>query len=136
MLKLKSRWNELGDNQYTSRACVLESRLDQLADGQYDEPNAKRLAHRMSKHRKALTAFLWDKDLEGTNNIAERAIRPAVVARKISGGSRSGNGADAFAVVASLLRTAGQQGQDILATIKAMLVAAWETANPAVVPRE
>lgn len=136
MLKLKSRWDELGDKQYTSRACALESRLDQLADGQYDEPNAKRLAHRMSKHRKALTAFLWDKDLEGTNNIAERAIRPAVVARKISGGSRSDKGADAFAVVASLLRTAGQQGQDILATIKAMLVAAWETANPAVVPKK
>jgi hypothetical protein len=135
MLKLKDRWDKLGDNPYTSRICALESRLDQLADGQYDEPNAKRLAHRMGKHRKALTAFLWDKDLEGTNNIAERAIRPAVVARKISGGSRSDHGADAFAVLASLLRTAGQRGKSLLATIKAMLVAAWETSNPAVVPR-
>ena len=52
---------------------------------------------RMRKHRKELTAFLWDKDLAGTNNLAERAIRPAVVARKISGGSRSKKGADAFA---------------------------------------
>lgn len=89
----------------------------------------------MRKHRKELTAFLWDKDLEGTNNLAERAIRPAVVARKISGGSRSKKGAAAFATLASLLRTAGQQGKNVLATIKAMLVAAWATANPAVVPR-
>jgi transposase len=89
----------------------------------------------MRKHRKELTAFLWDKDLDGTNNAAERAIRPAVVARKISGGSRSKNGADAWAKLASLLRTAGQQGKSVLATIKAMLIAAWETGNPALVPK-
>lgn len=89
----------------------------------------------MRKHRKELTAFLWDKDLGGTNNRAERAIRPAVVARKISGGSRSERGAGAFATLAALLRTAGRQGKNILATIKAMPVAAWETGNTAVAPR-
>jgi hypothetical protein len=140
MLRLKNRWDELSDERYTSAACRLESRLDELvaantADTAEQEPNVRRLARRMRKHRKELTAFLWDKDLEGTNNLAERAIRPAVVARKISGGSRSKKGADAFAKLASLLRTAGQQGKNILATIKAMLIAAWETGNPAVVPR-
>jgi hypothetical protein len=152
MLRLKRQWDELSDEQYTARVCRLESRLDALvaahaghagragkgskaADPADPEPNVRRLARRMRKHRNELTAFLWDKDLEGTNNLAERAIRPAVVARKISGGSRSKQGADAFATLASLLRTAGQQGKNILATIKAMLVAAWETGNPAVVPR-
>jgi regulator of replication initiation timing len=152
MLRLKKRWDELSDERYTSGVCRLESSLDELiaahagragkgskaADAAKTgnvEPNARRLARRMRRHRKELTAFLWDKDLEGTNNLAERAIRPAVVARKISGGSRSKKGADAFAKLASLLRTAGQQGKNTLATIKAMLVAAWETGNPAVVPR-
>ena len=150
MLRLKDRWDELGDESYTSRVRALESRLDALvaahagpagkgskaADAKAAdvEPNARRLARRMRKHRKELTAFLWDKDLEGTNNLAEWAIRPAVVARKISGGSRSKKGADAFAKLASLLRTAGQQGKNILATIKALLTAAWETGNPTVVP--
>jgi transposase len=151
MLRLKSRWDELSDERYTSAVCRLESRLDAViaahagpagkgsraadAEAADAEPNARRLARRMRRHRNELTAFLWDKDLEGTNNLAERAIRPAVVARKISGGSRSKGGADAFAKLASLLRTAGQQGKDILATIKALLIAAWETGNPAVVPR-
>ena len=67
-------------------------------------------------------------------DVAERAIRPVVVARKISGGSRSDNGAHAFATLASLLRTAGQQGQNLLGTIKSLLVAAWSAGNPAVVP--
>lgn len=134
MLLLKSRWDKMSDERYTSRVCRLEARLDQLADASYDEPNEKRIAKRMGKHRKELTAFLWEKELDGTNNAAERAIRPAVVARKISGGSRSEKGADAFAKLASLLRTASQQGKNLLGTIKGMLMAAWETGNPAVAP--
>jgi hypothetical protein len=134
MLLLKRRWDQLSDEQYTPRVCRLEARLDALAGATYDEPNAKRLARRLLRHKSELTEFLWQKDLQGTNNLAERALRPAVVARKISGGSRSRNGADAFARLASLLRTAGQQGNNILATIKSMLVAAWETENPALVP--
>jgi hypothetical protein len=90
----------------------------------------------MRKFKKELTAFLWEKDLQGSNNIAERAIRPAVVARKISGGSRSADGADAFATLASLLKTAGQQGKQMVATIKSLLMAAWQTGNPAVVPEQ
>jgi transposase len=136
MLLLKSRWEQLGDERYTSRACRLETRLDRLADGSYAEPNEQRIAKRMGKHRQELTAFLWEKELDGTNNAAERALRPAVVARKISGGSRSDNGASAFAKLASLLRTAAQQGKNLLATIKAKILAAWDEGNPAVVPRE
>jgi transposase len=130
LLRLKSRWDELDDNTYTSRACALEDKLDRLLQSSYDEPNAKRLAKRMRKYRKELTAFLWDKDLDGTNNAAERALRPAVIARKISGGSRSDNGAEAWATLASLMRSAGQQGLRVLDTIKAMLTAAWASEKP------
>jgi hypothetical protein len=131
-LLLKGRWNPLSDERYTLRVCRLEDRLDQLADADYDEPNAKRIGKRMRKFKKELTAFLLDKNLEGTNNIAERAIRPLVVARKITGGSRSEKGADAFATLASLLRTADQQGKNTLATIKSLLIAAGTAGNPAV----
>jgi transposase len=130
MLRLKSRWDQLEDAKYTSRGRVLESQLDELVDVSYGEPNAKRLARRMKKHQKELTAFLWDKELDGTNNAAERAIRPAVVARKISGGSRSKTGANAWAKLASLMRSAGQQGQRVLDTIRAMLTAAWACEKP------
>ena len=36
------------------------------------------------------------------NNIAERAVRPGVIARKISGGSLSWKGADAQAILMSV----------------------------------
>jgi len=47
------------------------------------------------------------------------------VVRKITGGSRSDSGAKAFAVLASIVRTARQQGRDVLAMIKSLLQSAW-----------
>lgn len=134
MLRLKKQCNDPSEPGYVQRGRRLEKKLEELAGADYEEPNAQRLAKRMRKHQKELTAFLWDKDLEGTNNAAERAIRPAVVARKISGGSRSANGAQAWATLSSLVRTAGQQGKNLLDTIKSMLTAAWASDKPPTMP--
>jgi len=123
--RLKSRWDRLDDNRYTSRACRLETRLDQLLAAEYHRPDEQRIAKRMRRNRGELTAFLWERELDGTNNAAERALRPAVVARKISGGSRSQNGADAWAKLASLMRTADQQGRNVLAVVKQLLIEHW-----------
>ncbi len=134
MLLLKSQWDELDDKPYDLRAKRLEARLDELAHAHYDEANAVRLAKRLRRHQKELTPFLWEKHLDGTNNAAERALRPAVVARKISGGSRSKAGADAWATVASLVRTARQQGKNLLESVKSMLVSAWASKKPPTMP--
>jgi transposase len=125
MLALKRKWEQLSDATYTRRACRIEDRLERLARGQYDEPDAARLAKRLLKHRTELTRFLWDKALDGTNNAAERALRPAVVMRKITGGSRSPEGAAAWAKLASLMRSAGQQGKGVLETVKQLLMEHW-----------
>jgi hypothetical protein len=125
MLALKRKWDGLTDECYTRRACRIEDRLERLAKGAYDEPHAARLAKRLLRHRAELTRFLWERDLDGTNNAAERALRPAVVMRKVTGGSRSPAGAEAWARLASLMRTASQQGRNVLETVKQLLVEHW-----------
>jgi transposase len=50
--------------------------------------------------------------VQATNWRAEQAIRPAVVTRKVWGGNRTWAGADAWQVLASVLRTASQQDRD------------------------
>ncbi len=67
--------------------------------------------------------------MDGTNNAAERALRPAVVMRKITGGSRSASGAHAWAILTSVMRTAEQQGRDVVETIKTLLRASWAGQN-------
>jgi transposase len=54
--------------------------------------------------------FLYKPEVEPTNNRAERALRPAVIARKISHCSKNERGAYAFAAFASVARTAVKQG--------------------------
>ena len=53
-----------------------------------------------------LLRFLLQTGVEPTNNRAERILRPAVIARKVSHCSKNQRGADAFAAFASLLQTA------------------------------
>lgn len=130
MLSLKRRWAQLSDQRYTSRALRLETRLEQLANTPCAEPQSKRLAKRLRRYRKELTEFLWDQHLDGTNNAAERALRPAVVSRKISGGSRSDNGATAWARLATLMRTADQQGKNVLEVIRKLLIETWAGQIP------
>lgn len=124
-LRLKKRWDELPDAQYEMKASRLEDRLDALARAEPGPADAKRLCKRLRRHRPELTRFLWDRDLDGTNNAAERALRPAVVMRKITGGSRSQAGATAWAKLASLVRTADQRGLGVYDATKKLVMDYW-----------
>ena len=54
--------------------------------------------------------FLRNPAVEPTNNRAERAVRPAVIARKLSHGSKNDRGAEAFAAFTSVIQTAVKRG--------------------------
>ncbi len=104
---------------------MTEDRLDQQSRQIWNDADADRLTKRIRKHRDSLTTFLHKKEVDGTNNAAERAIRPAVIMRKITGGSRSKEGAKAWSILASVIHTAQQQGKTVLDTIKKLLQAEW-----------
>jgi transposase len=61
-----------------------------------------------------LLRFLADPRIEPTNNRAERALRPAVIARKVSQCSKNQPGAEAFAAFASVSRTIVQRGGSLI----------------------
>jgi transposase len=129
MLKLKKQRQALGESDYTRRVESIEKRLEELARLDWSDPDAERLGKRLYKYRDKLTTFLHHHEVDGTNNAAERALRPAVVMRKITGGNRSASGARAWAILASVMRTAEQQGRNVLETIKTLLRAEWAAGN-------
>jgi len=130
LLLLKRKKTETPVAVYEAKGRRLEARLDKLAHDPWQEPHARRLAARLRRHTGELTRFLWHDQVPPTNNAAERALRPAVVARKISGGSRSGRGANATAILLSVLRTATLQHRPLLETLTTLLQASWAGANP------
>jgi transposase len=125
-LRLKQCRQRLSAADYARRVKSVETRIKNLGNQSWKDVDADRLAARIRKYGPRLTTFLHDPKVDATNNAAERALRPAVVMRKITGGSRSESGARAWAILASIIRTAGQQQLDILETIRKLLRAAWD----------
>ena len=128
-LRLKKRRGELDKEVYERRASRIEDRLDELIAQDWQQADAKRLCKRLRRHRQELTRFLWDEKLEGDNNAAERALRPAVVMRKITGGSRSEAGAAAWAKLASLVRTADQRGLGVYEATQKLILDYWASGG-------
>ncbi len=92
-----------------------------LLAGRYSDPDNARLARLLRKHRDSVLRFLDHDGVDGTNLLAEREIRPAVVVRKLSAGNRTEAGAETHAVLVSVLRTCARQGRDILGAMTTLL---------------
>jgi hypothetical protein len=73
----------------------------------------------------ALWTFLDNPDVEPTNNAAERALRPAVIHRKLSYVVQSQKGALCQSRLLTVTTSLKQQGRDMMA----FLVEAWEAHN-------
>jgi transposase len=70
------------------------------------------LAKRLLRHEDELFQFVLIDGLSADNNLAERAIRPVVVIRKVSGGSRSAAGTKTRLALASLFQTWQARGHN------------------------
>jgi transposase len=73
-------------------------------------PAGAKLQRVIAKARRNLFLFLTNRDLAPTNNESERALRPCVTFRKITGGFRTAWGADLYADIRSVLETARRRG--------------------------
>lgn len=71
----------------------------------------------LERRHKHLFTFLKYKNIPWENNAAERALRPMVIHRKVSGGSRSQRGAERQAINMSVLATLIKQGKSIFTEI-------------------
>jgi transposase len=123
-LALRDRYNrgELSTHGLWTATGRLEAELDRLLARPYHDPANQRLANHLRRERLYLFTFLYCPGPDATNNAAERALRPLVIARKNWGGNRTENGARAQAVLSSTLATARQQGKNPLDVLIELLV--------------
>jgi transposase len=119
---------ELWGAAYTAAVRKIEADCDALLACPVEGADASRLWVRFREHRASLFVFLYDATVPPTNNASEQALRHSVVHRKVTGGFRSDWGADAHAIVTTVLDTARKRGEDLLATLHAALGA------PATIP--
>src|SRR6056297_2536358 len=97
----------------------MEEIAQEFLDSEDEE--TKRLAKRLKKYKSQLFTFVRSPPVKDTNNIAERALRPQVVKRKISGGHRSWSGARKHAILMSVLATCKKRDQSFMKTVEGAL---------------
>jgi hypothetical protein len=114
-------WHDHRDGKargFATRASRLRSAITHhLRDRTLSDRDNQRLLNELGGHhdRGNLLRFLSDPTIEPTNNRAERALRPAVIGRKVSQCSKTWGGAEAFAAFTSVVRTlAKTQGHSII----------------------
>jgi transposase len=110
-LRARSQAGEISSHGLVSAAGRLQNRFEGALVSDFTHPGNRRFAGHLWKHRDQVFAYLRHSEMEPTNNHGERSIRPAVILRKVWGGSRTARGADAHAILTSVLRTCVQQGR-------------------------
>lgn len=131
-LELKKKKEEFSGPEYAQKREGMEQRMNRLLVAKSENADALRLQKRIRKHRNELFVFLYKDKVEGTNNRAERGIRPAVCQRKMNGGHRSWFGAHTYAVLMSIVQTCRFQGRDFIQTSLQILQNCYRGLTPGI----
>jgi len=119
------------ENEYIALYGQMSKALQRYwTDVVYDDPLVESTrSWWLEKRGDQLLTFLKHKDVPWDNNAAERAVRPMVRRRKITGGSRSERGAEREAINMSCITTLLKQGKDIFQEVPLLWQAAMASAN-------
>jgi transposase len=101
-------------DEYIRLCSALEKQADALIIPLRENELEEKVANRLRKQRDHLFTFLYYDEVDATNNLAERQLRPAVIARKVSCGNKTPKGANTWQVMASIAATAQQRQQCFL----------------------
>jgi transposase len=120
-IHLSHQRHQLTLNQYQAQLLRIEWLCNRLLDRSITQPEIYKLQKRYRKHRQHLFVFLYRTDVPPTNNVSERALRPSVIHRKVTGGFRSQWGADAYAALASVIDTAALKGVNAFDALQSLV---------------
>ena len=111
------RREDLKDTTLAQYRADLDRRLTRLFEPPPTAPAGHKLARAIKKCRNDLFVFITRRDVPYTNNGCERALRPSVIFRKVTGGFRSHWGARLYAAAASVIATGRLNGKSALQAI-------------------
>ena len=100
----------------------LEELFDQLTSRRTEYTELTNRLKLTGRKRQRLLCFLDHPGIPIENNLAERDLRPAVIIRKLSGGTKSKAGDRSFERHLSIIQTAHKQGLNIFDTIHGLLM--------------
>lgn len=111
----------IGREDFMAKRQAMERWCDVLLSRSVGQSGDESVRNRLLKHRPHLLGCLYEPAAEPTNNRAERALRPAVIARKISCGNKTERGRDCWQILSSIGATCQQQAIDFIECLSSHL---------------
>ena len=103
--RLQSLREEFGEEKFSRRFSRLEARLEELLRWPNPDSVLQGVIDKVRRQQPRILTFVCHPGVPCHNNFAEYLIRMGVLKRKISGGSKSREGAKAYAVLLSIHTT-------------------------------
>jgi hypothetical protein len=110
--------------QLQNHRLIVEAQLTQVLNTPSEKgwaADAQALANRFTRYWSDWFTFLTHPQVKPDNNDAERALRPVVIHRKVTGGARSQWGGQLVALMFSFLETTRLQAKNAVAELFSLL---------------
>ena len=109
------------DARFCAEAGTLKQQIIDVAEAEATHPGIHRIQAIFREHAARLYHWASDRRVPADNNLAERELRPLVIARKVSFGSQSDTGARTRETLMTVLWTLRRRYEDFHERFKAAL---------------
>ena len=106
------RGSPISDTKYYNRAKKLQAEIRKIIRAPSEYPAVQNYQDIFRKNDHRLYHWVKNRSVPADNNRAERELRPTVIARKVSFGSQSEEGAATRSILMSIIHTASKRLKD------------------------
>jgi transposase len=112
---------DITDKHFKKQAAKIKEAIIEITNRQAKHPAIWKIQNIFREKADRLYHWADDRTVPADNNLAERELRPLVIARKISFGSQSENGAKTRETLMTVLHTLRKRTPDVTAAFKSAL---------------
>jgi transposase len=131
-LAMGLRNQQISDTQFSATSAEVKAQIIAAVESPAAHLGIRRIQNIFRDNASRLYHWAADRAIPAENNLAERGLRPTVIARKVSFGSQSDAGAKTRGILMSVLVTLKKRGVDVTTRLKEVLdeIARNPTQNP------
>jgi len=112
---------DITDKQFKRQAAKIKNKIINITNRQAKHPAIQKIQDIFREKADRLYHWADDRNIPADNNLAERELRPLVIARKISFGSQSDAGAKTREILMTVLHTLKKGTPDVTTALKSAL---------------
>ena len=112
---------DITEAQFNRQATKIKNEIINITNHQSKHPAIQKIQDIFREKADRLYHWADDRNIPADNNLAERELRPLVIARKISFGSQSDAGAKTREIIMTVLHTLKKRTPDVTVAFKSAL---------------